>query len=158
VNTGSLLERLNYGLALSTNKLRGAQIDVKRAAAGVDTSDRHQIMERAISALLNGEVSPQTRTVLDKQLTEGVAVKGELGEVPRIPAAAGEELMADNSMQVLPEGNAVGKAQKAGNTERLERRIGMRQGVGPQIAMSADDLEIAKVFGLVLGSPEFQRR
>ncbi|HTG17519.1 MAG TPA: hypothetical protein VK747_19885, partial [Blastocatellia bacterium] len=79
-------------------------------------------------------------------------------EVPRIPAAAGDDLMADNSMQVLPEGNAVGKAQRAGNTEGLERRLGMRRDEGPQIAMSADDLEIAKVFGLVLGSPEFQRR
>ncbi|MEK6301759.1 MAG: DUF1800 domain-containing protein [Acidobacteriota bacterium] len=158
VNTGSLLERLNYGLALSTNKLRGAQVDVKRVASGVDISDRQQVMERAIAALLHGEVSPQTRAVLARQLKEGVAVKGELGEVPRIPAGAGDELMADNSMQVLPEGNAVGKAQKAGNTERLERRLGMRQGGGPQIAMSSDDLEIAKVFGLVLGSPEFQRK
>jgi len=158
VNTGSLLERLNYGLALSTNKLRGAQIDVRRVASGVDVSDKQQLMERAIAALLNGEVSPQTRTVLDKQLRDGVAVKGELGEVPRIATETGDELMADNSMQVLPEGNAVGKAQKATNTEQLERRLGMRQGGGPQIAMSADDLEIAKVFGLVLGSPEFQRR
>lgn len=158
VNTGSLLERLNYGLALSTNKLRGAQVDVKRVAAGVDVLDKQQVMERAIAALLNGEVSPQTRTVLDKQLKEGVPVKGELGEVPRIPTAAGDDLMADNSMQVLPEGNAIGKAQKAGNTEQLERRLGMRWDGGPQIKMSSDDLEIAKVFGLVLGSPEFQRR
>ena len=66
--------------------------------------------------------------------------------------------MADNSMQVLPEGNAVGKAQKAGDTERIERRLGLPRGGGPQIAMSSEDLEIAKVFGLVLGSPEFQRR
>ncbi|HYV07568.1 MAG TPA: DUF1800 domain-containing protein, partial [Blastocatellia bacterium] len=69
VNTGALLERLNYGLALSTNKLRGARVDVKRVAAGTDTSDKQQVMERAIAALLNGEVSPQTRTVLDRQLT-----------------------------------------------------------------------------------------
>ncbi len=157
INTGSLLERLNYGLALSTNKLRGASVDVKRVAAGADMSDKQQVLERAIATLLNGDVSPQTRGVLDKQLKEGVAVKGELGEVARIPSAAGEDSMADNSMQVLPEGNAVGKAQKAGNVGRLERRLGMPQG-GPQVAMSADDLEIAKVFGLVLGSPEFQRR
>lgn len=158
VNTGSLLERLNYGLALSTNKLRGASVDVKRIAAGVDISDKQQVLERAIATLLNGDVSSQTRNVLDKQLKEGVAVKGELGEVARIPSAAGEDSMADNSMQVLPEGNAVGRAQKAGSSERLSRRLGIPQGGGSQIAMSADELEIAKVFGLVLGSPEFQRR
>jgi hypothetical protein len=40
----------------------------------------------------------------------------------------------------------------------MERRFGVRGDLRPQIAMSADDLESAKAFGLVLGSPEFQRR
>jgi hypothetical protein len=95
--------------------------------------------------------------VLDKQLTEGVPVKGELGAVPAIPQ--GEDLMAENSMQALPPSQGVGKGQKGvGNAEQMERRFGVRGDLRPQIAMSADDLESAKAFGLVLGSPEFQRR
>ncbi len=157
VNTGSLLERLNFGLALTTNKVRGASFDVKHAAGSVDMSDRQRVMEKAIASLLNGDISPQTRTVLDKQLKEGVPVKGELGAVPTVPA--GDELMAENSMQTLPPTNGVGKGQKGvGNPEQLERRFGVRTNIRPPIAMSADDLETAKVFGLVLGSPEFQRR
>jgi hypothetical protein len=157
VNTGSLLERLNFGLALTTNKVRGASFDVKRAAGNVDMSDKQRIMERAIASLLNGDISPQTRTVLAKQLTEGVPVKGELGAVPPIPQ--GEDLMAENSMQALPPNQGVGKGQKGvGNPEQMERRFGVRGDLRPQIAMSADDLESAKAFGLVLGSPEFQRR
>jgi uncharacterized protein (DUF1800 family) len=155
VNTGSLLERLNFGLALTTNKLRGAAFDVKRASSGIDMSDRQRVMEQAIISLLNGDISPQTRAVLDKQLKEGVPVKGELGAVPPIPT--GDEVMAGNSMEVLPPNQSAGKAQKGvGNPERLERRFGLNPGT--QIAMSADDLETAKVFGLVLGAPEFQRR
>ncbi len=155
VNTGSLLERLNFGLALTTNKLRGAAFDVKRATGDVDRSDRQRVMERAITSLLDGDISPQTRSVLDKQLKEGVAVKGELGAVPPIPT--GDDVMAGNSMEVLPPNQSAGKAQKGvGNPERLERRFGLN--AGTQIAMSADDLETAKVFGLVLGAPEFQRR
>jgi uncharacterized protein (DUF1800 family) len=155
VNTGSLLERLNFGLALTTNKLRGAAFDVKRAAGGIDMSDKQRVMEQAIVSLLNGDVSPQTRTVLDKQLKEGVPVKGELGAVPPIPT--GDDVMAGNSTEALPPSQGVGKAQKGvGNQERLERRFGLN--AGTQLAMSADDLETAKVFGLVLGAPEFQRR
>jgi uncharacterized protein (DUF1800 family) len=155
VNTGSLLERLNFGLALTTNKLRGAAFDVKRAVGNTDMSDRQRVMEQAIISLLNGDISPQTRSVLDKQLKEGVPVKGELGTVPPIPV--GEDVMAGNSMEVLPPNQAAGKAQKGvGNPERLERRFGLN--AGTQITMSADDLETAKVFGLVLGAPEFQRR
>jgi uncharacterized protein (DUF1800 family) len=155
VNTGSLLERLNFGLALTTNKLRGAAFDVKRAVGNTDMADRQRVMEQAIISLLNGDISPQTRTVLDKQLKEGVPVKGELGAVPPIPS--GEDVMAGNSMEALPPNQGAGKAQKGvGNPERLERRFGLN--AGTQIAMSADDLETAKVFGLVLGAPEFQRR
>jgi len=148
---------LNFGLALTTNKVRGASFDVKSAAGSVDMSDKHRIMERAIASLLNGDISPQTRTVLDKQLTEGVPVKGELGSVPPIPQ--GEDLMAENSMQALPPSQGVGKGQKGvGNPEQMERRFGVRGDLRPQMPMSADDLESAKAFGLVLGSPEFQRR
>jgi uncharacterized protein (DUF1800 family) len=155
VNTGSLLERLNYGIALTTNKVRGAAFDVKRAAGSADRADRQRVMDQAIALLLNGDVSRETRTVLDKQLKEGISVKGELGRVPPIPQ--GDDLMAANSMQALPP--AEGKQQKGvGNPERLERRFGVLDAPGPPIAMSADDLETAKVFGLVLGSPEFQRR
>ncbi|HSQ20893.1 MAG TPA: DUF1800 domain-containing protein [Blastocatellia bacterium] len=157
VNTGSLLERLNFGVALTTNKVRGASFDVKRAVASVDTADKQRVMERAIASLLNGEISQQTRTALDKQLKEGIPVKGELGAVPAVPAA--EELRDDNSMRGLPPNERVGAGQKgAGNTERLQRRFGTGANLPPPISMSADDLEIAKVFGLVLGSPEFQRR
>jgi uncharacterized protein DUF1800 len=155
VNTGALLERLNFGLALTTNKLRGTVFDVKHAAGNADMSDRERLLDQAIASLLNGDVSKETRAVLDKQLKEGVSVKGELGAVPPIPQ--GEDLMAENSMQALPP--VAGKGQKGvGNQERLERRFGGRENMVPQIAMSADELESAKVFGLVLGSPEFQRR
>jgi hypothetical protein len=154
VNTGALLERLNFGLALTTNKVRGTVFDVKRAAGNTDMSDRERLLDQAIASLLNGDVSKETRAVLDKQLKEGVSVKGELGAVPPIPQ--GEDLMAENSMQSLPPD--AGKGQKGvGNPARLDRRFG-GQNMGPQIAMSADELESAKVFGLVLGSPEFQRR
>jgi uncharacterized protein (DUF1800 family) len=157
VNTGALLERLNFGLALTTNKVRGASFDVKRAAGGVDMSEKQRVMEKAIAALLNGDISPQTRTVLDKQLKEGVPVKGELGVVPPIPQ--GDDLMAENSMQALPSNQGVGKGQKGvGNPEQMERRFGVRANLRPQTAMSGEDLETARIFGLVLGSPEFQRR
>lgn len=157
VNTGALLERLNFGLALTTNKLRGASFDVKRAAGSVEMSDRRQVMEKAIASLLNGDVSPQTRSVLEKQLKEGVSVKGELGAVPPIPA--GDDVMAENSMEALPTTQGGGKGQKGiGNPAQMERRFGVRANLRPQIAMSGDDLESAKAFGLVLGSPEFQRR
>jgi uncharacterized protein (DUF1800 family) len=159
VNTGALLERLNFGLALSSNKLRGTSVDLKRIApeaAGKSASP--QTLDQAIALLLNNDVSPQTRAVLEKQMAEGVPVKGEL-EPERKPAAMaaddGESLLADgSSMEQRPgKGNKIAKYDyPRGRENRLARR-------DDQVAMlSPDEQEIAKVFGLVLGSPEFQRR
>ncbi len=100
VNTGALLERLNFGLALSTNRLRGTTLDLKRIAPDVAGASHDQTMRRAIAILLNGDISAETRAVLNKQLKEGVPVKGELGQVPRAQASEeqngpGDQMMAD---------------------------------------------------------------
>ncbi|HWP44536.1 MAG TPA: DUF1800 domain-containing protein [Blastocatellia bacterium] len=110
VNTGALLERLNFGLALSSNRLRGVVVDVNRLAKA--SGESGQTLDRAIAVLLNGEVSKATRTVLDKQLKEGAPVKGDLDHKSR----------------------------------------------GESVDEMTTHQEIARVFGLVLGSPEFQRR
>jgi uncharacterized protein (DUF1800 family) len=148
VNTGSLLERLNFGIALSANRVRGTVVDMKRLAPGINSSDTKAVMNRAIALLLNNEVSAQTREILNKQLREGVSVKGELGEMnPSMRAAGieGDAVMADERPRLQDR-----------RPERRQELFG--QPSPPPVAMSATDLEIAKVFGLVLGSPEFQRR
>ncbi|MEN3331779.1 MAG: hypothetical protein V7641_1144 [Blastocatellia bacterium] len=158
VNTGALLERLNFGLALSSNKLRGTTVDLKRIAPEVAGKNATQTLDQAIALLLNKDVSPQTRAVLDKQMTEGVPVKGEF-EPERKPADAmmadnGESLLADGSTPQRPgKGDKIAKYDfPRGREARFDRRAEQ------PLMLSPDEQEIAKVFGLVLGSPEFQRR
>jgi uncharacterized protein (DUF1800 family) len=162
VNTGALLERLNFGLALSANKILGTTIDAKSFSSSGGAKNEQQLLDKAIAALLNNEVSPQTRSVLEKQLKEGVEVKGELGDVSKIPNSAGsamqamnDEMTDDDAMQdrkgKAAKGDAVSKAERGGM--RYERMMGMQAR-----AQAPVDPQVAKVFGLVLGSPEFQRR
>ncbi|HKG21932.1 MAG TPA: DUF1800 domain-containing protein [Blastocatellia bacterium] len=155
VNTGALLERLNFGLALTANRVRGASVDIKRANPAADDRGGGEMMEHAIAVLLNGEISPQTRAILEKQLREGVPVKGELSKSGQ--AAAG------NQMNEMDAGDATASDyERPGRPKARGLRQGRRAGwqgdepsgspapsVGP---------ETAKVFGLVLGSPEFQRK
>jgi uncharacterized protein (DUF1800 family) len=117
VNTGALLERLNFALALSTNHIPGTAVNPARATTGIDPTQRDRLMARAIDVLLYGDVSPQTRAVFDRQLREELPpVKGELNE--------------DSGMHVGSYEATAGVSAPA----------------------------VAKVVGLVLGSPEFQRR
>ena len=68
VNTGALLGRMNFALALVHNRLRGVSVDVGPLLAGVDRAEPAPVLDRLLAAVLRGEASPATRAVLEAQL------------------------------------------------------------------------------------------
>jgi len=98
VNTGALLERMNFALALTDNRIPGARVNLQNLLAGVNTTRQSQVVDHFVNLLLRGQVSPQTRETIDKSLSE------------------------------------------------------------QRLAMSGGQVDVAKVVGLILGSPEFQRQ
>ncbi|HEX8294146.1 MAG TPA: DUF1800 domain-containing protein [Pyrinomonadaceae bacterium] len=130
VNTGALLERLNFSLALASNRIPGARVDLSRfvggEAAGGRAVDRKAVVERFLGVALQGDISPGSREVLMKQLTTQ----------PDAPAAA------------EPSGG-----ETKGRNVRAARRERRQQAAAP-----AGDPEVARIAALVIGSPEFQRQ
>ncbi|HEY8460929.1 MAG TPA: DUF1800 family protein, partial [Blastocatellia bacterium] len=70
VNAGALLERMNFALALSDNRIPGARVDLQNLLAGVDTARQSQVVDHFVKLLLRGGVSPQTRETIDRSLNE----------------------------------------------------------------------------------------
>ncbi len=66
VNTGALLERLNFAVAIASNRIPGTRVDLK----SYDQKDRSKTLDRAIDEILGGEISPGTRTMLLKQMDQ----------------------------------------------------------------------------------------
>jgi uncharacterized protein (DUF1800 family) len=66
VNTGALLNRMNFGVALAANRMRGVRMDAS-SLLGTMSDDP---LARAIEVFLGGQVSPETRATLEKQLAE----------------------------------------------------------------------------------------
>jgi uncharacterized protein (DUF1800 family) len=80
VNTGALLNRLNFSLALAGNKMRGSRTDVA-ALLGVETSgDAKAALERAVQVFLGGQVGPTTVETLEKQLDSPQVVQAKLDD------------------------------------------------------------------------------
>jgi uncharacterized protein (DUF1800 family) len=98
VNTGALLERMNFALALSENRIPGARANIDNLLAGVNTTRQSQVVDHFVNLLLRGQISPQTRETIDKSLG------------------------------------------------------------GQRLATAGGQVDVAKVVGLILGSPEFQRQ
>ena len=66
VNTGALLERLNFAVAVASNRIPGTRVDLK----GYDAKDKTQILNRAVAEILDGEITPATRANLVKQIEQ----------------------------------------------------------------------------------------
>src|SRR5438874_7645367 len=80
VNTGALLNRLNYALALAGNKMRGARTDVP-SLLGVDSSaDAKSALDRAVQVFLGGQAGPTTVETLEKQLDNPQVLQAKLDD------------------------------------------------------------------------------
>jgi uncharacterized protein (DUF1800 family) len=101
VNTGALLQRMNFALALAANRIPGTRVRLDELTRGVDASRPSRLADHVIKQLLLGDVSPATRATLDRELSG------------------------------------------PGDARPDERR---------------SEAEMAKIVGLILGSPEFQRQ
>jgi uncharacterized protein (DUF1800 family) len=88
VNTGALLNRLNFSLALAADRLRGARVDLADLLGAPAAADPHATLDRAIEILLGGQVSSQTRETLEKQLADPQILQAKLDDpVRRVNAA-----------------------------------------------------------------------
>jgi len=80
VNTGSLLNRLNFSLALAGNKVRGSRSEVN-ALLGTDSSnDPKAALDRAVQVFLGGQAAPNTVGTLQKQLENPQVVQAKLDD------------------------------------------------------------------------------
>jgi uncharacterized protein (DUF1800 family) len=66
VNTGALLERLNFAVALASNRIPGTRVDLKTFTA----PDRSKILDKAVEEILDGEISAATKASLKKQMEQ----------------------------------------------------------------------------------------
>lgn len=96
VNTGALLQRMNFALSLTDNRIPGSRVDLQNLMAGVGGSKQEQIIDHFVNLVLWAQISTQSRETIDKSLNE--------------------------------------------------------------LAMAGGQPDLAKIVGLILGSPEFQRR
>jgi uncharacterized protein (DUF1800 family) len=80
VNTGALLNRLNYSLALAGNKVRGSRSDIA-SLLGVDGSGNAKAaLDRAVQVFLGGQTGPTTVETLEKQLDNPQVVQAKLDD------------------------------------------------------------------------------
>ena len=67
VNTGALLERMNFGLALAGNRVPGTRVDLAKLTT---TPDKSKLIDESLKLIVAGDISPATRETLMKQIDQ----------------------------------------------------------------------------------------
>jgi len=80
VNTGALLNRLNYSLALAGNKMRGARTDVASLLGVESSADPKAALDRAVQVFLGGQAGATTVETLEKQLDNPQVLQAKLDD------------------------------------------------------------------------------
>jgi uncharacterized protein (DUF1800 family) len=145
MNTGAILNRINFGLSLAAGQIPGAPLTNWSDFSSLRTQPRPQQVDAVVKSMLGGQVSPETRQVLMS------------GENPML-ASNDANSMADSSTMGFARARAGGRG-----AEQLAKpdAKGFPRGPGAQIPGFGRPVNLEglpQVVGLALGAPEFQRR
>ncbi|MFB9862950.1 DUF1800 domain-containing protein [Rufibacter immobilis] len=152
INTGSLLNRMNFGLALASQRIPGVSIDLMAL-------NQHREPESAEAAL----ITYSHYLLPERDLTETIK---RLTPSLKDPTFSSKVDAAANQNNPMAPGGASSEEEEMTMTAPREKRKGARRNGGAENAVSANALQmnngsntmLAQVVGIIIGSPEFQRR
>ncbi|MES2277432.1 MAG: DUF1800 domain-containing protein [Bacteroidota bacterium] len=148
INTGALLNRMNFGLALASQRIPGVRIDLaalnnhhepESPEAALRTYSKLVMPERNIDATIK-QLTPM---LTDPTLVQKVSQAADKAAPKQdMTATGGQDMMAADDMQ--------GKGGK--------KNFSKKNGYQAQQTVAGNNTMLAQVVGIIVGSPEFQRR
>ncbi|HEY4709778.1 MAG TPA: DUF1800 domain-containing protein [Candidatus Acidoferrales bacterium] len=80
VNTGALLNRLNFALAFANGRLAGTSVDLGTMFGDDASKDPEMALARAVDLFLGGQIDPATRQTLEGQLGDPQVLQAKLDD------------------------------------------------------------------------------
>jgi hypothetical protein len=136
INTGSLLNRMNFGLALASQRIPGIKFDL------LALNNNHE-PESSEAALMSYSKLIMPERNLDKTIERLKSMLNDPDLIKKVETAASQ----NNKMQ-----DAVNEDDDLMMNEKITDKK-----VNNSVKMAGDNM-LAQVVGLILGSPEFQRK
>ena len=154
MNTGAILNRINFGTLVAANRLPGASATNWAGAESLGDAPLDKQVDGVIATFLSGEASPDTRAILMS------------GENPFLKTAAAMDTTGGAAMKMAvpdPDNPKMVPTRRPPGSGQRPPGPGQRPlGAGPFAALGFGRLPELKglplLVGLAIGSPEFQRR
>ncbi len=149
INTGALLNRMNFGLALASNRIPGIIVDL------VKLNNNHE-PESTEAALMTFSKMVMPERNLDETIKRLTPMLNDPDLVKKVNDAAGkttpvvEPNMANNNDEMMmdkPEGDKKPKDRPTRNNDVINTSM-----------LAGNNTMLSQVVGIIIGSPEFQRK
>jgi uncharacterized protein (DUF1800 family) len=144
MNSGAILNRINFGLGLAAGRFPGASVSHWSEAERLQSATREQQVDAVVNAFLGGQASPDTRQILLS------------GENPLASKLASTVVADSASMSMTSMAGA--EAPMRGREIAPGRNGAPRPAAGRAMGQQVQVNGLAQVVGLAIGAPEFQRR
>ncbi len=153
INTGALLNRMNFGLAIASQRIPGTKLDLlalnnrrepESSSAALITYSKLIMPERK----LDSTIKKLTPLLNDPELVKKVSAAADKNAAPQTSMVGTEAIITDNMM----DDDAIGKKGAKGVK-------GLKKGNNGAIqTVTGNNTMLSQVVGIIIGSPEFQRK
>lgn len=150
INTGSLLNRMNFGLAIASQRIPGVSIDL------IALNNHHE-PESAEAALLTYSRILMPERNLEQTIKRLTPLLNDPELIKKVDEAAGKAVVVPAVNNDTNNDVMMGDAMKPNN--KINKRIQTDNGYpsAPTTAKSNSPM-LSQVVGIIIGSPEYQRR
>lgn len=143
INTGSLLNRMNFGLALASNRIQGVKVNLPALNNNHEPESAEDALKKYAQLLMPERDISETIKRLRPMLTDPELQEKIKSAASTSSPATAEVLEEDDSLMVRKTNKkSIGKKNSAAQIEYAPGNNAM----------------LGQVVGIIIGSPEYQRR
>jgi uncharacterized protein (DUF1800 family) len=136
INTGSLLNRMNFGLALASQKVYGVKVNLRQLNNNHEPESAEAALETYCKLIMPERDLKSTIERLKPMLKEPDLMTKVQQAASKTPAPQAMNTMVNEDAEIAP--------AKSKNQQKIEA--------------ANNNMMLAQVVGVILGSPEFQRK
>jgi hypothetical protein len=148
INTGALLNRMNFGLALASGRIPGVRIDLAAL-------NNHHEPESAQAALVTYSKLILPERKLDETIKRLTPLLTDPNLMQKVDEASSNKLYAKAGQ---PASMSMTSAEKAVADSKLDLKGKRKNNSMAMQSANGNNSMLAQVVGVIIGSPEYQRR
>lgn len=150
INTGALLNRMNFGLALATQKIPGIKFDLSAL-------NNHKEPESAEAALEVYCKLMMPERDLSKTIQRLTPLLSDPNLINKVNEAANKTKPSNAGAEMQGDATTMGEENEKQEKEKLNKKGQIKNSYAVQTSYSNNNM-LSQVVGVIIGSPEFQRR